>query len=176
MPNAAAFFGLLLATTVTVSVQQPPDFSGTWSATKDVPPTVALAPSAVFGDQFAMRQDAKNLTLVRPVRGRATAVATVLPLDGSETRVMSLSRPCFGQSGQLITLGWVGEALRYTIAGTIPPGGMTPTRSSFGYTFRKLSADTIVIETTMRGPSGPDPIAVGTVYRRSAVSVSAERR
>jgi Domain of unknown function (DUF6265) len=158
----------------TVFTRQATDFTGTWVATKEVPATVGAAPSAVFGDSFAMRQQGGTVTLLRPVRGRATAVTTVHPLDGSEVRVMSPSRPCFGQTGQLITIAWERDALRYTIAGTIPAGGGAPVRGNFGYTFRKLTPETLVIETTMRDSATAPPRAVGTVYRRSTDTLTAE--
>src|SRR5687767_7504752 len=132
---------LLTAAAATVSVQQqPPDLTGTWVATKDAPPTVAAAPSAVFGDRFALRQEGKNMALIRPVRGRTTAITTVFPLDGTETTVMSISRPCMGQSGQVISMAWEPGVLRYSVVGTLAPGATTPTRSAmpFNYRFRSI--------------------------------------
>jgi hypothetical protein len=153
----------------TVFVEQQPSLSGTWVATKDTPTTVAAAPSAVFGDRFALRPEGKNMALVRPVRGRATALTVVFPTDGTETTVLSPSRPCMGQSGQLISMAWEGDVLRYSIVGTVAPGATTPTRPAtpFGYRFRSMSADTLVIETSMRDAATGQPKAVGTIYQRS---------
>ena len=167
MRFASIVLSLILAAAGSVITQAPPDINGTWVATKDAPPAMPAAPSAVFGDRFALRSEGGNLTLLRPVRGRTTAFLTVHPLDGTETRIMSPSRPCLGQSGQTISTAWVGDGLRYTIAGSIAPGGLTPTRVGLNYTFRKLSADTLVVESTMRDSAGAEPRAVGTVYRRS---------
>jgi hypothetical protein len=147
--------------------QQNPDFSGTWVATRDVPTTVPVAPSAVFGERFAAKQDATHLTMLRPIRGRATAVTTAFPLDGSELRVMSIARPCFGQSGQIITTAWDAGALRYSIVGTIPAGGGPPNRIAAHYRFKKIDADTVVIEASMRDATTGQPTPVGTVYKRS---------
>jgi len=167
---------ILCAVTVTAHVQQPPDLGGTWAATRDAPPTagVGAAPSPVFGDQFALRTDDGRLILLRPVRGRASAVTTVLPLDGAETRVLGPSRPCFGQSGQVVSAKWVSDTLRYAVTGTIPPGGGTPSKVDVIFTFRKMSPDAMVIETTMRTSATSGPVTVGTVYRRSSERLEAE--
>lgn len=177
MRTAIALTGaLLIAGSVTVSVQHPPDLSGTWVATKDTPTTVGAAPSAVFGERFALRIDGKNLALIRPVRGRATAITVVFPLDGTETTVMNVSRPCLGQSGQLISMAREGDVLRYSIVGTIAPGATAPTRPAtpFTYRFRPISADTLVLETSMRDSPTAEPRAVGTVYRRSPETLTEE--
>lgn len=177
MRNTLAVFGVLLAgAAATAAVQQPPDLSGTWVATKDVPTTVGAAPSPVFGERFALRLEGKNLALTRPMRGRTTAVTVVLPLDGSEVTVPSVSRPCLGQSAQVITMAWEEGALRYSIVGTVPPGATKPTRPAapFNYRFRPQSPDTLVLETTMRDSPTAEPKAVGTVYRRTAETMTSE--
>lgn len=178
MRTAFALLGsLLIAGTATVSVhQQTPSLSGTWVATKDTPTTVGAAPNAVFGERFALRLEGRNLALIRPVRGRATAITAVFPLDGTETTAPSISRPCLGQAGQVITMAWEGEVLRYSIVGTMAPGAATPTRPAtpFHYRFRPVSADTLVLETTMRDSPTAEPRAVGTVYRRSTDTLTEE--
>jgi hypothetical protein len=171
MRTFAALLGaFLVAGTAAVSVhQQTPNFTGTWVATKDTPPTLPAAPSAVFGERFALRSEGKNMALIRPVRGRATALTVAFPLDGTETTVLSPARPCIGQSGQLISMGWEADVLRYTVHGTFAPGAMTPTRSTtgFGYRFRSMSADKLTVETTMRDAASGEIRAVGTVYQRT---------
>jgi hypothetical protein len=177
MRTAIALIGaLLIAASATVSVQQPPDLSGTWVATKDTPTSVGAAPSAVFGERFALRIDGKNLALIRPVRGRTTAITAVFPLDGTETTVMSISRPCLGQSGQVISMAREGDVLRYSIVGTIAPGATAPTRPAtpFNYRFKPISADTLVLETSMRDSPTAEPRAVGTIYRRSTETLTEE--
>ena len=178
MRTALALLGALLtAGAATVSLQQQqPNLSGTWVATKDTPTTVGAAPSAVFGERFALRLEGTNLALIRPIRGRATAFTAVFPLDGTETTVLSIGRPCLGQSGQVITMAWEGDVLRYSIVATIAPGATTPTRAPapFHYRFRPLSADTLVLETTMRDSPTAEPRAVGTIYRRSTDSLTEE--
>ena len=151
------------------SATTPADLSGTWVATKDTPATVPAAPSAVFGERFGLRPEGKNMALIRPVRGRATALTVAFPLDGSETTVLSPSRPCMGQSGQVITMAWESDVLRYSIVGTVAPGASSHTAATpFGYRFRSMSADRLVIETTMRDAASGEIRPVGTVYQRSA--------
>jgi hypothetical protein len=182
MRNILVVFAVLLTGAAsTPSVQQPsaqqsPDLSGTWVATKDAPTTVGAAPNPVFGERFALRLEGKNLALIRPVRGRTTAVTAVLPLDGSEVTVQSPSRPCLGQSAQVITMVWEEGALRYSIVGNVAPGATKPTRPTapFNYRFRPQSAETLVIETTMRDSPTAEPKAVGTVYRRTAETLTSE--
>ena len=166
----AILIGVLTVGTVVVSVQQPPaNLSGTWVATKDTPPAMAVAPSAVFGERFALRPEGKNMALIRPVRGRATALTNVFPVDGTETAVYSFSRPCIGQSGQLVSMAWEGDVLRYSVLGTFAPGATAPTRSTtgFGYRFRSISADKLVVETTMRDATSGEIRPAGTVYQRT---------
>jgi len=171
MRTTLALLGaLLFAGVATVSVQQQsPNISGTWVATKDTPATLPVAPSAVFGESFGLRAEGRTMAVIRPVRGRATALTNVFPLDGSETTVFSPSRPCFGQSGQLISMTWEGDVLRYSIIGTIAAGASAPARSAaaFHYRFRSTAADTLVVETTMRDAASGETRAVGTVYRRT---------
>jgi hypothetical protein len=178
MRTAIALVGALVtAGVVSVSVhQQSPDLGGTWVATKDIPTTVPAAPSAVFGERFALRPEGKDMALIRPVRGRPTANTTILPLDGTEVTVMSPSRPCFGQSGQVISMAWETGVLRYSVLGTIAPGAVTASRAPtpFNYRFRPITADTLVIETSMRDSPTAEPRAVGTVYKRSTETLPAD--
>jgi hypothetical protein len=171
MRNLFALTGaLLIAAVATVFVQeQQPNFAGTWAATKDAPPNLPAAPTAVFGEKFGIRQDAKTVTLIRPVRGRTTALTNVFPADGTESSVFSQARPCIGSSGQLVSMAWEGPVLRYSILGTYAPGATTPTRSGtgLGYKFRSISTDRFFVETTMRDAASGEIRAVGTVYQRS---------
>ena len=166
----ATLAAVLFAATATVSVKQsPPNLNGTWVATKDAPATLPAAPSAVFGERFGLRAEGKNIALIRPVRGRATALTSVFPADGTETAVFSVSRPCMGASGQLLSMAWEGDLLRYTIHGTFAPGATAPTRAAtpFGYRFRSMSADKIAVETTMRDAASGGIKEVATVYQRT---------
>jgi hypothetical protein len=77
--------GLAAGLSAAATGQQPPDFSGTWRATKTAPDGREAAPTPVFGEVFALRHRGQTLDLIRPVRGRETAWSRV-PLDGSEQR------------------------------------------------------------------------------------------
>jgi hypothetical protein len=165
---------LAFATAVTAWAQQPLDLTGTWVATKDLPVGVGQAPSAVFGERFALRHEDGQLVLLRPVRGRTTAMMTMLPMDGREIIVANPGRTCFGESAQVLSTVWLKDALRYTIVGSVPPGGRTPSPVNLPYTFRKLSPDSLLVQSTMRNPSGPEPLAVGTVYQRSTDTLTAD--
>lgn len=154
----------------TVLVQQPPsNLGGTWVATTEKHPTLPAAPNAAFGERFGLRLEGTRVAVIRPARGRATAITNRFPMDGTETAVYSQPRPCIGASGQLIAVTWEGEALRYLIAGTFAPGATVPTRSTtgFGYRFRVLTADTLAVETTARDAASGQVRAVATVYRRT---------
>ncbi len=149
--------------------QAPPNLNGTWVASKDTPATVPAAPSAVFGDRFALRAEGTSMALVRPLRGRAIALTVVFPLDGSNATVLSPSRPCMGQSGQVASMTWLGDVLRYSIVGTLAPGASAASRAAtpLDYRFRSVSADTLVVETSTRDAATGQSRAVGTVYQRS---------
>lgn len=148
--------------------QQPPDFSGTWRASKAAPSTIAAAPSPVFGEVFAMRQSGQKLDLIRPVRGRETAVVSALTLDGSPTRLILPTRMCMGDSGSVVTTALDGQAIVYTLVSTIPPGGGTGVPVNLKYTFRLEAPDRLVIETSLRDSATAGPRAVATVYQKSA--------
>lgn len=150
-----------------VTGQQLPDFSGTWQATSDRPSTVAAAPSPVFGERFGLKQTGPTLEMQRPVRGRTQPFTTTHSLDGAATRILLPSRTCLGQTGQVVTTTWEGNAIAYTVTGNIAAGSTTPTNGGLKYSFRMESPDTLVIETTMRTSATAPPTAVATVYKRS---------
>jgi hypothetical protein len=147
--------------------QQTPNLTGTWVATKDTPATMAAAPTAVFGERFGLRQEGTNMVVLRAVRG-------TFPLDGTEVTVLTPGRPCMGQSGQVLSVKWEGDVLRYSVMGTVSAGATTPTRSTtgFGYRFRSLSADALLVETTVRDPATSEIRPAGTIYQRSAETLT----
>jgi len=156
-----------------VWAQQRPDFSGNWQSVKDAPPAVAAAPTPVFGDRFAVKQNGQTLLLFRPVRGRQEPFMTTHPLDGAETRIMLPARTCLGQSGQVVKTAWEGNTLVYTITGNLAPGSTATTAAGLRYAFRLDMPDTLVIQTTMRTGTAAEPVAVATVYKKSAEALPA---
>ena len=158
---------MFAATGLVLAHQQRPDFSGTWVATKDAAPSVATAPSAVFYERFAMKHTGQTVQMFRPSGGTETWV-TSHTLDGAETRVMLPGNTCFGQSGQVVTTAWDGNAIAYTITGSLSPGSATPRPVSLKYAFKITAPDTLVIETTMRASATAEPTTVATVYKKSS--------
>jgi hypothetical protein len=151
-----------------VSGQQRPDFSGTWMATGEGAGEIPAAPTPVFGERFAVKHAGQKLELVRPVRGRTEPFVTRHNLDGSETRVLLPARTCLGQAGQLVTTAWDGNAIVYTVTGSLAPGSTTPTRSGLKYAFKMTAPDTLVIDTTIRtSATATEPTHVVTVYKKS---------
>jgi hypothetical protein len=157
----------ILSATGLVWAGQRPDFSGTWVATKDAPASVAAAPSPVFGERFAMKHTGQTIELFRPIRGRTTLFVTSHTLDGAETKVGLPANTCFGQSGQIVTTAWNGDAMVYELTGTLAPGSTTLRRVGTKYTFTRPAPDTLVIETTMRASATAEPTPVATVYKKS---------
>lgn len=156
------------AASALTTAQQRPDFSGTWVATKDAPSGIAAAPSPVFGERFAMKHTGQKVELYRPFRGRTEQFVTTHNLDGAETKVGLPANTCFGQSGQMVTTAWDGNAIAYEITGSLSPGNPTPRKVSIKYAFKLPAPDTLVIETTMRASATAEPTAVATVYKKSA--------
>ena len=152
-----------------VTGQQKPDFSGTWVATKDAGPSVPAAPTPIFGERFGVKQTGQKFELIRPVRtGRPEPFVTTHNLDGAETKILLPARTCLGQAGQLVTTAWDGNAVVYSITGSLAPGASTPTRSGLKYTFKLPAPDTLVIESFMRTSATAEPTTVATVYKKSA--------
>jgi hypothetical protein len=150
-----------------VSGQQRPDFTGSWVATKDAPAGMAAAASPVFGERFAMKHTGQKVELYRPTT-RAEPWVTTHTLDGAETNVGLPASTCFGQSGQVVTTAWDGNAIAYEITGSVSPGSTTPRRVSIKYAFKLPAPDTLVVETTMRASATAEPTPVATVYKKSA--------
>jgi hypothetical protein len=160
------------AASVLVSGRQRPDFTGSWVATKDAPAGIAAAPSPVFGERFAIKHTGQKLELFRP-SSRPEPWVTTHPLDGTETRVGLPAGTCFGQSGQLVTTAWNGDAIAYEITGSLSPGITTPRRVSIKYAFKLPAPGTLVVETTMRASATAEPTTVATVYKKSSEPVPA---
>ena len=161
---AAGFAGGI---SVAVAGQQPPDFSGTWRATKTAPAGREAAPTPVFGEVFGLRHRGQTLDLIRPVRGREHALVHVVPLDGSEQRQVIPGRMCLGDTGSIVKASWNGQAIDYTLVSAIAPGGTPGAAINLVYTFRREGADRLAIETSMRDAASGAPKPVATVYERS---------
>lgn len=155
------------ATSGLVSGQQRPDFTGTWIATKDTPAGTVAASYLVFGERFAMKHMGDSIEMYRP-SSRPEPWVTSHTLDGKATRIGLPANTCFGQSGQMVTMAWDGNAIAYEITGSISPGNATPRPVSIKYAFKRPAPDTLVIENTTRASATAEPTVVATVYKKSA--------
>lgn len=145
------------------SAQTRPDFSGTWTATKDAPGGVTAAPSPVFGERFAVRQSGDNLSVVRPVRD--IAMVTPYVLDGREVRTQIPGGLCQGDA-EMIEVGTRdGDAIALTMTGSTPSGGGAVMKRDIRRVLRLQSPDTLVVESRMAIQGELRPVA--TVYKRS---------
>ena len=167
-PLTLRFVGLLISAAATGASApraeaQQPALTGTWVATRDTPATVAVAPSAVFGERFGITLSANELSLARLLRG--ASLITVLPLNGTEVRTAIPGRSCMGDGAIVASLTRTGDAFTYTQA-TIQAGAAQPSAAP-KYILRLESPDRLVVESSMRTSAQAAPTQVGTVYQRS---------
>jgi len=167
-------FGLVIVASLvlgSVSAQQPPNFSGAWSAVKDAPPGVPAAPTAVFGAKFWIAQDAKSVVVTRPLRD--TAVATTHTTDGKESDNYLPGATCMGDPIITTAVSVSGAELVYSTISQRTAGAAAATPRGLKHTFKLVSPDTLVVETTMRTSAQAQPTTVATVYKKSAEPVPA---
>lgn len=160
---AALLLAGLGATGLTVAAQQTPNLNATWTATKEVPTGLGLAPSPIFGPTFSAAISGDTLTLTRVPRANSPSVVTVIPLTGAETPTVVPGRQCFGDVIQNLSATRTPAGFDLVVVSAVSAGG-TVTKSGLTYKFR-ADADTLVIEATIGGAAGAKQ--VGTVYRRS---------
>jgi hypothetical protein len=154
---------MLMLAAIPGGAQQPPDLSGTWTATADAPVGLTAAPSPVFGDRFAVRQSGDNLSVVRRVRD--TAVVTPYVLDGREVRTRIPGGLCQGDAETIEVGTRDGDAIALTMTGSTPAGGGAVMKRDIRRVFRLQSPDTLVVEGRMAMQGALRPVA--TVYKRS---------
>jgi len=153
------------------AAQAPPNLTGTWVASTDAPQGVEAAPSPVFGARFAIKQDAKEVTLTR--LGRDGAWPLTLPLDGTESRWRVPGALCQADAERTEKAAFEGTELVYTLVGMTPPGGGQSRVSNVKYRIRQQGADAVVVQGTMVVQGQGKPVA--TVYKRSSDALPAER-
>jgi len=123
-----------------------------------------LAPTPVFGARFWLEQKGDQLTVVRP-RGDTALVVTHV-LGGAEVRTRVTGAMCLGDSTTITSVSWEADALVHRINGTIAPGSSSVVPSGARQVFRKIGADSIVVEGVTRLAGSTDPVTVATVYTR----------
>jgi len=161
--RTALTFALVLGGFATAAADQQSNLTGTWVATKDTPSAIGMAPSPVFGERLALAVSAEAVVLTRPVRGNANSSVLTLPMNGTEVVAVQTGRQCFGDSVQTNLVTRQGAGFDFVIATNTAPGAAM-TKLGTTYKFRP-EGDTLVVESTLRGASGPKQ--VGTVYRRT---------
>ncbi|HEX6323465.1 MAG TPA: DUF6265 family protein [Vicinamibacterales bacterium] len=162
------FVAVAMALPLVFQARQP-DFSGTWIATTDAPRSFPAAPSPVFGARFSIDVAGGSLTLTRMSRDGAFPVT--MPVGGAPVRVRTPGRTCEGDAARIETVAMEGDALAYTLVGTVAPGATEPRIINVKYLMRAESPGTISVQGTMVRQG--EAQAVGTVYRRSTEKMPA---
>jgi len=148
---------------VSAIAQQKPDFTGTWAATKDTPSKLPMAPSAILGGRFALKQSGNTLTVVRGLRD--ISIEGSYEIGGPEARMRVRGGLCMGDSSLIEVAAWEGSAISFTLTGTVPAGGGTPSKFNVKRLFHLEAPDTLVVEGTV--VQGGQSRQVGTVYKRT---------
>ena len=147
--------------------QDKPDLSGIWSAVKDAPAKLPLAPSAILGARFEIRHKGNAFTMVRP-RG-AFSIEATYEIGGPEVRMRSPGTGCIGDAYFTDVAAWEGNGLAFTSTGVHAAGAPQPTKLSVKRILHLEAPDTLVVEGTIvqEGQSKQ----VGSVYKRSTESL-----
>ena len=162
-PRVVLALGIGFAIHTTRVSAQPAGMSGTWVATRDAPTSVAVAPSAVFGERFGITIGASEISIARLLRG--ASLITALPISGAEVRTALPGRSCMGDGAIISSVARTGDALTYSLS-TMLAGAAAPSVAP-KYIIRLESPDRLVVESTMRTSAQAAPTQVGTLYRRS---------
>ena len=167
-----AFLVLVLSVCVCNGVepraQAKPDFSGTWVATKDAPPTGSLAPTPIFGERFTLKHSGESLTMIRPWAEATRAVRYTL--DGREVHARLPGGVCQADQGATETATRDGDALALTLVAAHAPGGGLTVKRDIKRTLRLTGPDTLLIET--RTVVKGEQVPVATIYKRSGESLA----
>ena len=144
--------------------QPKPDLTGIWvSAPKDAPAALPVAPSAIMGARFGVRQNGDSFTMVRP-RG-AFSIEGTYQLGGPELRQRSPGTGCMGDAYFIEKAYWEGTAVVFTSLGVLAAGATEPSKTEVKRFLRLEGPDTLVVESTI--VQGGESKQVGSVYKRS---------
>ena len=169
MRRALSVWLLMSVVVGSTAAQQPPNFSGAWAAVKDAPSGVPAAPTPVFGAKFWITQESKSVVMTRPLRD--TAVATTHPTDGKESDNYLPGATCMGDPIITTAVTVSGAELVFATISQKTAGATAATPRGLKHTFKLLSPDTLVVETTMRTAAQAEPTTVATVYKKSTEPV-----
>ena len=143
--------------------QDKPDLSGIWSAVKEAPGKLPLAPSAILGARFEIRHKGNTFTMVRP-RG-AFSIEATYELGGAEVRMRSPGTGCIGDAYFTDIAAWEGNGVVFTSTGVHAAGAAQPTTLNVKRILRLEAPDTLVVEGTITQDGQQKQ--VGSVYKRS---------
>ncbi len=158
----------IVALSVSGIAQQKPDLSGSWAATKEVPPNLPMAPSAIMGGRFELRHKGNMLTVVRNTRD--ISFEGTFEIGGAESRTRVRGGLCMGDTTRVEAAAWEGQSLAFALTGILPPGGGPPTKVTVKYLFHFQAPDTLVVESTI--VQGGKPQQVGAVYKRTTEAMA----
>ena len=161
--SIGALAAILVTALAAGGAQEKPDLSGIWVATKEAPAALPLAPSAILGTRFEIRQQGDAFTMVRP-RG-AFSIEATYQLGGPEVRMRSPGTGCLGDAYFIEAAAWEGNAVTFTSLGTHPAGGSQPTKLNIKRFLRLAAPDTLIVEGSISQDG--QSRQVGTVYKRS---------
>ena len=151
-----------LAATVAQEKNDKTDLSGVWAAVKDAPATLPLAPSAILGPRFEIRQKGNAFTMARP-RG-AFSIEATYELGGQEVRMRSPGTGCTGDAYFIEVAAWESNGVSFTSKG-VHAAGTPPTTLNIKRILRLEAPDSLVVEGTI--VQDGQSKQVGSVYKRS---------
>jgi len=166
----AAFLTVLVAAVVTSTIPQAPDLSGTWAFSKEAPPAgMTASPSAIMGAKFAIKQDAKTITISRS--SRDVTMPVTYALDGTPTRYRVPGRMCEGDAQSVESTAWDNGALAVTLTGIVSAGTTTERTLNVKRSIRKHDADTLLVEASINQQGKMVPVVA--VYKRTTEAMPA---
>ena len=166
----SAVLAAIVAAVVTSAIPQTPDLSGTWAYTKEAPPAgMTASPSAIMGAKFAIKQDAKTITISRV--SRDVTMPVTYALDGTPTRYRASGRMCEGDAQSIESTAWDNGALAVTLTGIVSAGTTTERALNVKRSIRKHDADTLLVEASINQQGKMVPVVA--VYKRTTEAMPA---
>jgi hypothetical protein len=152
-----------------LTVQDRPDFSGTWTMSQDSAVTTAKPATPVYGPQFSIVHQGQALIVTRTIGSTPTTVRYTL--DGSETTSRMPGRLCEPDSGAIWRATIDGPTVTLAMIGTATANGKQ-IKTDLTTTLRLESADTLRVESTARVAGQTAPRIASTIYKRTGPPAS----